>query len=66
MLNLAENLGARLELEKSAIDRNFFLMSHVSLVNFKPIFIPSYVIYEQNDHRVRIACTNRMVGNNLH
>jgi hypothetical protein len=25
MLDLAENLGARLELEKTAIDRNFFL-----------------------------------------
>ena len=63
MLNLAGNLGARLELDKSAINRgNFFE------VNFKPIFIPPFVINElhREHHRVRIACTNRMEGNNLH
>jgi hypothetical protein len=42
-------------------------MSHFRLANFEPVLRPSYVIYERNDwhHRVRIACTNRVICQNF-
>ena len=68
MSDLADNLGASLGLKKLPIGWIKLLkMSHFRLANFEPVLRPSYVIYERNDwhHRVRIACTNRVICQNF-